>query len=203
MKVSFGGRITLVRVGGQGGEMVQEMRVDVFFWGGADWSRQTNQTNVRWDGKTDEQTDEQGQTEGWRKWKQMSSTKAGDGETRLDTSWHKLYFFSRLKAGQWTHREKFQKSQISVTAGMMWSWGSEQDGLVHLYCLENTPNIPVCSSIIHSVLLFPSKLPPRPSKFSLSLSHSFFHSVCSSVSVLRASEYKSRYIKDEWAWILP
>lgn len=62
-------------------------------------------------------------------------------------------------------------------------------------------NSPVCSSIIHSILLFPSKLPPcpflSPSKFSFPFPFSFV--VYSPLSVLRVSKHKLRNIKDEWA----
>lgn len=74
--------------------------------------------------------------------------------------------------------ESSKNPTSTVTAMVLWSSGSEKDGLVHFYCLANAPNSPVCSSIIHSILLFPSKLPSRPlsspSKSSLSLSHSSF-----------------------------
>lgn len=105
----------------------------------------------------------------------------GDGETPV--GWIPFGINSYTVFASWKlvseQTEKFQKNPTSsVTAMVLWSSGSEKDGLVHFYCLANAPNSPVCSSIIHSVLLFPSKLPPRPffspSKFSPSLSHSSF-----------------------------
>lgn len=164
------------------GEMTQEMSVDIL--GRTDWSRQINQTAVRWMvyRKTKRQMDTQ--TAVAREWMVEMGKKGTENErwwrdsSGLDTIWHKIFHcFCFLKTGQWTLKSS-KNPTISVTAMAIWSSGSEKDGLVHFYCLANAPNSPVCSSIIHSILLFPSKLPPRPlyspSKFSLSHSHSSF-----------------------------
>lgn len=146
-----------------------------------DWSRQINQTTVKRTGvrKTIRQLAIQKTGARERMKKKNGLKKVGDGETPV---WHELlHCFLLLENWSVNRMESSNNPASSVTAVVLWSSGSEKDGLVHFYCLANAPNSPVCSSIIHSILLFLSKLPPRPlfspSKFSLSLSHSFLLSV--------------------------
>lgn len=107
--------------------------------------------------------------------------------------------------------EQTGKYQQNPTCSMMTmvlrSLGSEKDGLVYFYCLANSSNSPVCSSIIHSILRFPSKLASSSLFFSFQILSFpppfFFRAACSPLSVLRASEHRLRYIKDERARIFP
>lgn len=87
-------------------------------------------------------------------------------------------------------KRKFQKATWPDERGSE-GLGRERDGLVHFYCLANSPKSPI-SSIIHNGPLLPSKLPPRlffsPSKSSRCLFLCVFSAV--------ASEHNCRYIKD-------
>lgn len=93
---------------------------------------------------------------------------------------------------KWPLKRKFQKAawpDEHSSEGL----GRERDGLVHFYCLANSPKSPI-SSIIHNGTLLPSKLPPRPF-FSPSKSSRCLSLLCVFPAVV--SEYGCRYIKDD------
>lgn len=112
--------------------------------------------------ETDGQTE--GQGERWLKWNKKWDPKERWWEhSGRQTLFGNSSVFLFFKTSEKTSAD----SARSVTSMVIQFPGSEEDGLVHFYCLVNAPNSPACSSIIHSLLLFPSILCPYVLSFLL------------------------------------
>lgn len=119
IKVSLGGGITLVRVGGQGG-----MIVDVL---GEKWTEPSA-------GKTG------GPVHAGKQTKHKKHKKVRGGEDPLWAPTPPLFLFRFLKKWSVSRTESSNNRTSSAMAVVLWSSGSKKDGLVHFYCLANAPN---------------------------------------------------------------